>query len=273
MHWILVLVAIMVGCAGAPPHFEGGIREPLAIKHGRLLIAARLDGKPTILVVDTGASITSLSTAAARRLGVEGTHQTEINQKISAQLGMLRTLSIGVSEHADVPVVIVDLPNARDSNVKFDGILGLDVLARHDLVLDLSRRTFTLHPPGTFARMPITAQMQRIDISKVQHGLIMMQVTFGDHPPIPAFLDLGAPNSVVNNAAAKMLGARGPAFRPRDVRIGGAEITGRYFLVRDLSVFKYLGLSSQPAMLIGSDVFENRSLAIAFSDRVAYLSR
>jgi hypothetical protein len=273
MSRIAALLAVLAGCGGVPARFDGGIKEPLGIDGGRLLVSARLDGTPSVLVVDTAASITALSTITAQRLGVEATSSTHINQNIAAQIGMLRSLSIGVADHADVPVAIVDMPNARDSDVKFDGILGLDVLARHDLLLDLSSRTLALHPPGTFARTPITSQMDRVDIEHGPHGLILMEVTFGDRAPIPAILDLGAPNSVVNNAAAVMLGAKRPAFEPRDLRVGSVELDTRYILIRDLPLFERLGLNQRRAMLIGSDVFENRALAIAFSEGAAFVSR
>ncbi len=270
---MFTLTTLLVACSAVPPHFDGSMKESLAVEGGRLLVAAKLDGVRSILVVDTAASITSLSTQTAERVGVEAISNTEINQELSAQLGVLRSLSIGVSEHADLTVAIVDLPNAVDSEVKFDGVLGLDVLSRHDLLLDMPRRTFTFDPPGTFERTPARQSMQRVDISTGQYGLIMMEVTFGDHPPIPAILDLGAPSSVVNNAAAQMLGVPRPAFRPQDLRVGTVGLDVGYILVRDLPLFDRLGMANHPVMLIGSDVFENRSLAIAFRDRAAYVSR
>jgi hypothetical protein len=197
----------------------------------------------------------------------------EINGKISAPVGIVRSLSIGVADHADIQVAIIDMPNARGSAVEFDGILGLDVLARHDLVLELSNRTFALHPPGTLVRTQIASQMERIDIVNGPHGLIMMEAAFGNGSPIPAILDLGAPTSVVNNAAAVMIGAKRPAFQPEDLRVDGVELAAGYVLVRDLGLFQRLGLGRRPAMLLGSDVFENRSLAIAFRDGAAFVSR
>src|SRR5438067_7599517 len=130
-----LLMAAIAGCHGPPPQFAGGALAPLDIDGGRLVVSARLDGKPYRMVLDTGASITSISTEAARELGIEAVGDTQINDHIPAKLGVLHSLSIGVAEHADVTVVIVDMPNARDSAVAFQGILGLDVLAHHDIVL------------------------------------------------------------------------------------------------------------------------------------------
>ncbi len=274
MRWILSLLVVLVGCAG-PPRLDGGIREPMHVTKGRLLVSAKLSGQPIVFLVDTGASVTSLSTAAARRLGIHPLGPTDINGTLPAQHGIIKQLEIGAEQYDDVPVVIVDLPNARDSRVQFDGILGLDILTRHDLVLDLARRTISLHPIGTLARESIiTSQMERVGISHGHKGLILMQVQFDDHPPMPAFLDLGAPISVINVQAALMLGMHGPGHtRIHSMMIGNVDVRPRHMLVQNLPAFDILGLSKRPAMLIGSDVFEDRVLAIAFRDRVAFLSK
>jgi len=273
MRWILLLL-VLVSCGGAT-RLDGGIREPMHVTKGRLLVSAKLSGKPGVFVVDTGASITSLSTSAARRLGIAPLGPTDINGTLPAQIGIVKTLEIGAVQYDDVPVAIVDLPNAQGSRVHFDGVLGLDILKRHDLVLDLASRTISLHPPGTLARESIiTSRMERVGISHGHEGLILMQVQFDGHPPMPAFLDLGAPTSVLNVRAAKMLGLRGPGrTRIRSMMIGNVDVRPPHVLVENLSAFDLLGLAKRPAMLIGSDVFEDRVLAIAFRDRVAFVSK
>jgi hypothetical protein len=275
-HWrllFLLLIAAIAGCHGPVPQFAGGGLAPLDTDGGRLVVSARLDGKPYRMVLDTGASVTSISTAAARELGIKVVGTTQINDHIPAKLGVLRSLSIGVVEHADVTVVIVDMPNARDSAVAFQGILGLDVLSHHDVVLDFGRRTLALYPAGTPVLRRRDASMARIEFQRGSHGLLVFQIVFRGRPPIPAILDLGAPTSVINGAAAAALGVRRPAFRPPPLELGGVELGTPYMLIRDLPVFARFGLADRPAILLGSDVFKDRALVIAYRDRVAFLSR
>ncbi len=272
MRYILALVAV-VACQGPPPQFAGGALAPLDIEGGRLLVSAKLDGQQRTMVLDTGASITSISTATAAELGVEIKGEMAINDHLTAKLGVLKSLSIGLAEHADVTVAIVDLPNARDSAVKFDGIIGLDVLARHDVVLDFNHRTIALYPPGTTVMNTRGPTMARIELQHGSHGLMMFDVTFGNHAPIPAILDLGAPTSVINGPAAAALGVKRPAFRPPPLDVGGVALGTKYMLIRDLPTFQRFGLADRPAVLLGSDVFKGKALVIAYRDRIAFLSR
>ncbi len=269
----MILVLVLAACGGAPPRFSGGVLAPLEIRGERLLVSVKIDGKPRVMVLDTGASITAISTATARDLGIAVESTTQINGHLSAGVGTIKSLEIGLADHENVKVAIVDMPNARDSSVHFDGILGLDVLATHDLVLDFRRSTLALYPSGAMMDHDLLPEMTRIALQRGSHGLMMLDVTIGNQPPMTAMLDLGAPITVVNQAAADQLGITQPMFRAPSVSVGNVQLARRAMLVRDLPVFERAGLSHQPAVLLGSDVFARRSLVISVRDRVAMLSR
>lgn len=272
MHRLIVFLLI-AACHGAPPRFAGGTLTPLEIRGDRLLVTAQINGKSRVMVVDTGASITSISTATARGLGIQSDSTTQINGHITAGIGVIKSLSIGLSEHENVEVAIVDMPNARDSAVAFDGILGLDVLARHDMVLDFRNQTLALYPSGAMVDHDLLPEMARVALQRDSNGLMSLDVTIGDHPPIRAMLDLGAPITVVNHAAAKLLGINRPLFRVRSMTVANVPLARRTMMVRDLPAFERAGLGDQPAILLGSDVFADRSLVIGYRDRMAMVSR
>ncbi len=272
MHRLIVLLVI-AACSGAPPRFSGGALAPLEIRGERLLVTAKIDGQSRVMVLDTGASITSLSTVAARELGIQSEGVARINDQIDAGLGVIKKLSIGLADHANVQVAIVDMPNARDSAIKFDGILGLDVLGRHDLVIDFRSSTVALYPSGAILQHALMPEMARIALSRNAHGLMMLDVKIGDHPPILAMLDLGAPITVINPAAAKLLGVTRPMFRVPSMTVGNVELARRTMLVKDLPAFERAGIADRPAILLGSDMFANRALVIGYRDHVAMLSR
>lgn len=246
---------------------------PLEIRGDRLLVTVRIDGKPRVMVLDTGASITAISTRTARELGIQSATTMSINGDIQAGVGLVRSLSIGLADHRNVEVAIVDLPNARNSSVPFDGILGLDILTRHDLVLDFRDRTIALYPPGAIVENSLWPGMAKVALERDSRGLMRLDVKIDDHPPIRALLDLGAPITVINRASAKLLGVSRPMFQVASMTVGNVELARRTLLVRDLPVFERAGLADQPAILLGSDVFEDRALLIGYRDRIAMLSR
>lgn len=268
----LILVLAIAACSSTPPRFSGGALAPLEIKGERLLVSTMMEGQPRVMVLDTGASITSISTATARGLGIQSDGVARINDHITAGLGTIKKLSIGLAEHANVPVAIVDMPNARDSSVPFDGILGLDVLGSHDLVIDFRRSTVALYPSGAILQNALMPDMARVALSRNADGLMMLDVTIGGQP-IQAMLDLGAPITVVNPAAAKLLGVSRPMFKVRSMTVGNVQLARRTMLVKDLPAFARAGIADRPAILLGSDMFANRALVIGYRDRVAMLSR
>lgn len=271
--FVLAIAVAAASCQASAPRFAGGALSPIAIEGDRVLVTAHIDGKPRVMVIDTAASITSLSTTAARELGISFDGFTRINDTVHAGLGTVKSLSVGLADHANVQVAIVDMPNARDSAVKFDGILGLDILGNHDVVLDFKRRTLALYPAGAIVQNRLMPGMARVDLQRGSYGLMTLDVQIGNKaPPIRAILDLGAPTTVINRAAAYMLDVRKPIFRPRSIAVGGVDLARRAMVVRDLPVFARFGLANRPALLLGSDVFQDRSLVIGFRDRVAMLS-
>ncbi len=269
----LILFLLIAACHGAPPRFSGGVLSPLQIHGDRLLVVAKIDGHPRVMVVDTGASITSISTATARELGIQVDAKTQINGHIPAGVGVIKSLSIGLADHENVEVAIVDMPNARNSSVQFDGILGLDVLARHDLVLDFRNKTLALYPSGAIMKNELMHEMAWLPLQRDSHGLMSLDVTIGDHPPIRAMLDLGAPITVINQAAANVLGISRPLFQVGSMTVANVQLARRTMLVKNLPAFKRAGLADRPAILLGSDMFANRSLVIGYRDRMAMLSR
>src|SRR5262249_45215994 len=147
------------------------------------------------------------------------------------------------------------------------GVLGLDVLARHDIVVDFADSEFGVYPAGMVA----SSGRDLVRLAYGANGLIIMPVVLGERTTVPAMLDLGAPVSVLNSSAAMLKGAR------RDgtnivARTGDTTLGPVHMLVSDIGTFKRLGLAHRPAIVLGTDVFEDRVLAISYRDRVAFVS-
>jgi clan AA aspartic protease (TIGR02281 family) len=90
------------------------------------------------LLVDTGASLSTLTAAAAARLGAVDTggrvDLVTAGGRVDAAVHVLPTLRVGGAELHDVRVAIVEL-----DGIAADGLLGSDVLMRRSLRIDPER--------------------------------------------------------------------------------------------------------------------------------------
>ncbi len=266
--WVLFVVAAaacarVVPASMPPPR---GASEKLDIaRSGHLLVTAKLDGRPYVFVLDTGASITAVSAATARELGLATDGSMQINDSIVAPLGTVHSLALSGVEHADVPVAIVDLPDALEVGAR--GVIGLDVLARDDIVVDLAGAEFGVYPAGTIAH----SGRDLLPLAYGAHGLILLDVVLGGTTTVPAMLDLGSPVSMLNSSAAMLMAAKSNII-PIAARTENTALQPVDMLVSDRGTFARLGLAHRPALVLGTDVFEGRVLAISYRDRVAFVA-
>lgn len=268
--WMFVLFAVGACSRNVPRSTPppGGASQKLQLaSSGHLLVTAHIDDRSYSLVLDTGANVTSVSTRAARELGIEHTGTMTINDTIIAPTGTVGSFALSGVEHENVPIVIVDMPDALATGA--EGILGLDLLAQHDIVVDLAIEEFGVYPAGALASSPTDDHLK---IAYGANGLILLDVTLDQTSTIPAMLDLGATVSVLNRFAGALVGVRAGSTRMA-ARTGGVELAPVRALVRDTSTFARLGLQHTPAVVLGNDVFEDRRLVISYRDQVAHVSR
>lgn len=103
-----------------------------------------VNGLPREFIVDTGASITAISSSLARDLGLalDGP-RVEVrtaNGRTSAVRARLVSLDLGTLRLRNVPTLVID---GLDG---YAGLLGLDILARFDVDIDAARSELRLHP-------------------------------------------------------------------------------------------------------------------------------
>lgn len=266
----MVLVVAFVACGPLPPRYPGGTVTPIELTAERWLVRGAIDGRPVTLVLDTGASITSLTTAAARRLSLAPREVTTINGELPAGIATLDRLDLGGTRHERVRVAIVDMPHAADLGDRVDGIVGLDVLGQHDFVFDFVRGTLALYPPGALAQAPVPRGMTRVPFRRARHGVIELPATLDGYGPYPAVLDLGSEYNLLS-VEAQMRRAAGGRTPTRGVRIGSADLPGRVFPVEP-QMFVRLGYAGRAALVLGNVAFDRRVIAIAYRDQLAFIS-
>ena len=118
---------------------------------GVLLVPVRVQGRDFDLLVDTGAAYTALSKDVIALLAMPSDPRRTVNI-VSIHGGILRVpvvtiteLRIGGLRIANVTAVVLDLSPA----LKFDGILGMNVLQQFRVTVETDTETLVLRPKGS----------------------------------------------------------------------------------------------------------------------------
>ena len=293
------LLALLSACAAPAPGSDEAcgftrVGEFLLTNQlGLPMITIALDGKATRLVLDTGASITTLTQSAAKRLDLRGA-------------GVIRIKAQGIGGNSDATaaspnsfvVAGVSLPERIVMVMPFDlrgfgdpppdGLLGTDVLAQFDVELDFKSGTGALYRPRNcpagkpawtvpFSTLPVIPESPsgRIQIATELNGR-----------RLAAMLDTGATSTIVDIRTAHRLGISDDDLaRDRVAQVNGAaaeaakvhihtfdtlRIGGEVFFKTALGVVEMPHSSGD--MLIGMNYLKGRKLWLSLSSRRIYLS-
>jgi hypothetical protein len=158
---------------------------PLDVTSGVPLLRVELTaGQAAWFVVDTAATGTTLSTALAARLGLRPSGTTGVRtltgdaQVATVAVDGLVLPGIGIAHR--LVAAVHDLSAVRRVAPRAEGILGQDVLARYDYLLDFARSRLVVgafEPSGDGVRLPLSWSAGRpvvsIDGRRGSHGLVL----------------------------------------------------------------------------------------------------
>ena len=253
------------------PRTRGPCRR--ATSKAEFSIQVRVDGKgPFGFIVDSGAECSVIASELADTLALprgKSVQLRDIIRSIPAETVRVDELAVGGARlrRAELPIVPRNWIGA-------DGILGLDVIDGHKLVLDFARSAMTLGDPR-----PVSILYRRPEEAIIKaggaHGKLTAIDCFVDGVTVAAFLDTGAEVSVGNTRLLNSLASHRP-FNPGDevVRISGVtggvldchvvtlshltlpelEFQDCPIAIADLQIFDIWGLSKRPALFIGMDL-------------------
>jgi predicted aspartyl protease len=259
----------LFSCASTRPPRLTGVAEVRLERNLLLLeVPAAIDGRAYKLIVDTGASVTSLTEKTAKDLAVLRDGRTTINGGQDAATGTIARLTLAGLELRDLRVAVVSLPSADKMTLGYAGILGLDVLGRYDTVIDLTRFTLTLMHAGAAARVKTDA-LAMVPMRVSRDGQVVIDVTIAGRT-VPAVVDTGATHSIM---APATLPGRDADRVTEEVRAGDVDFGMRTFIVGTHPAFARLGFAGRPVLLLGVDALRGRQLVLAYRDRRLYLSR
>ncbi len=239
-------------------------RVPLAIAQHRLLVPARIGGRAVRLALDTGAMRTVLTDRAALRLGLDadyamaaalkgvgGAASATVSAPVALSLGGVtlgrRRLLFGLAKSAFGPP-------ARWRHGVPDGLLGLDVLSRFRVDLDIPRLRLSLYRrhPCPDALPPWCRPCLAVPRLPAADPLLHVAVALNGGR-LDGVLDTGAMISVTTTAALRRAGIAGLALGrdPAIMGLGatGARGSGRLHRFRRLALGPGLSLSPYVVVL------------------------
>jgi hypothetical protein len=157
----------------------------------RIVLSGRINGVETPMILDSGAGVTTLDTAFARKLGLTG------GQKIAAQgvggsqdaeLFQDVTIEAGDLRLSGATVVAIDLTQvAKAIGRPMPVVLGRELFVNSVVSLDFDQGTLTLAPPAGFV-----PPAGGTEVKLKRDGTIhTMPISIGGLPPVDAAFDLG----------------------------------------------------------------------------------
>ena len=262
------------GVAPPPPSTDVLFASPTRLDHiGRIVAPVMINGQgPFRLIVDTGASLSTVSPQLAETLGLV----PAANRRLHVN---------GVTGAAEVPSVLIHSLQAGDLVIQemlvpvvwaplmagADGILGAAGLKRERITVDfrhnrviISRSQGGDTPPG-FGRVPA---------QRLAGGLLVVAARVGG-VRVQAVIDTGSERTIANKSLWDALAWRrrkGDVARVTDVygataevasgqvdvaptiELGSIKVSNLTVVYGDFHIFDVWGLKSRPALIVGMDV-------------------
>lgn len=257
---------------------------------GLPLVTATINGRPSRLILDTGAESSIISIAAAQRLHVTSKFDfaramSGIGQTVGTGDARLDSMSLGGAT-LSYPRVLVGPIALNMRGVAPDGLLGASQLADYDLDLDLPSRRLdlydrtdcpTLSPPWP-GRVSVVETTRSLSL----HPFFPVVVNGHD---LAASLDSGAQRTVIAASAARGAGI-GPESRVPGSEISahgaaGESLPAELHTLRDMRVgdvpirtpviVTALTLAHDIDALLGADFLQSHRVWLSYGSRRLFI--
>jgi len=258
---------------------------------GRIVAPVMINGKgPFRLVLDTGASHSTISPALADSLGL--TPEAEPGMWVNGITGtaLLPSVSIDRLEVGHLAVENSRMPVVWGSVMaNTDGILGVASFKTERLFVDFKWNRVSIIEGGHRAA---PRGFQRIPFKRLDDGLIVVAARVGS-VPVKAVIDTGAQRTLGNIALRDALRTdrgRGKLLlvtnvygattesKPGEVHVvpsvalASTTLSNVAVVYGDFHIFDVWKMTSEPALIVGMDVLGSvRALAIDFQRSELYI--
>ena len=163
-----------------------------AVAGGFLLVPVTLNGAgPFEFLLDTGATITMIEPALARRLDLSLGERESLADVASEHVGRrsrLRSLTIGSTTIVDSDVVVASLGDVKTLDARVQGVLGNDVLGRGSFLLSHLQARLEFDGDGKLAER---VRGTRMPLHQTGGRFLVEGEIPGIHRPLSFVLDSG----------------------------------------------------------------------------------
>jgi predicted aspartyl protease len=278
MWRLLPALLLLAACSNAD---SGPCRlQPVAdlaatLDNNRLEVTGQVNGADTVLLIDTGAERTLLTTATVNALQLPRS-QRSVTRLIGvggavSNADAFADLQLGDADRRQ-RLAVADIP-------RLGGVIGGDVLSDYDLELDLPHRRVRLwHASGCGAAdLPWTGPRATIPVQVTAGNRIRLPVTI-DGQTLEALLDSGANRNLLQAEAARRAGVSqaalaadgtaiargidGGAIALHMHRFGAMTVGGLRIDRPEIGVADFQIQSAD--MLLGADYLRSRRVWIAY---------
>jgi predicted aspartyl protease len=245
----------------------------------RMTVATMIDGKgPYQFLIDTGAERTVISAELARRLELGQGRRARLHSMTGET--QVATVVIPKLQVSRKPVHTIHAPALKQAHIGAAGMLGIDSLQSQRITFDFERQKMTIVP----SRMaePAVERDTIVVTARSRLGRLVLVDARLDGQKLKVVLDTGSEVTVGNEALRRKLirkkrmgktqpiglisvtGGRIDAdyTQVKHVRLGGVMINNLPVAFAEVHPFRQLGLSDEPALLLGMD-------ALRLFDRVS----
>lgn len=248
----------------------------------RMAVRVNVGGlRDPLFVIDTGAERTAISDRLAAELNLRPGPPVLVHGITAAE--MVQTVELPRLDFSGRRFANLTPPVFPYAVLGAHGLLGLDVLSRFRLTLELRRRQVTLAPSGPdvverglafsgkASRTPVVTDNST---NSGRFGQLILTNVQVDGVPAVAFVDSGAQYSIANLALMRAMDARIGSATRQSIRVYGVigqsmtvdvgaasslmlarrDLGATPLLFGDLHAFRALGLIERPALLLGADI-------------------
>lgn len=264
-----------------PP--ELAVPDPASMGLGeltnRLTVPVSVGEKgPFPFIIDTGAERSVMSRELAERLGLDPGPSARLFDFTGAS--MVDTVRVPSLSAGKLNTVDMTAPLLAAANIGAPGMLGIDALQGHKVVIDFDRNSMTVAPVTKHSKGDIVVSAEG------RTGQLIVTKARFNGKPIAVIIDTGTWVSVGNSKMRALAGSSPRVLGPITVRsVTGRSFNADYVAVDEVKVgdvrfdnfglafadvppFERFGLKDQPALILGmSSLRLFRRVEIDFANR------
>ncbi len=262
--------------AAAQDELIPGFVQDISIdRSDRMTVPVSINGSQTYpFIVDTGAERTVIANDLAKTLKLEQGPQLKlatITGTAYADSYMIENLVMNT-----INVEMIEAPGLDRQNLGAYGLLGIDSLEEHKVLLDFKNSKMDVLPSRRKSGLGKVERGMIVVTAKRKAGRMILSNAEVGGVRVDIILDTGAQSSMGNYALRDKLRKRDMRFdyvpvlmrsvtgdiltgdftQVRDIAIGGVTISDLPVTFADNYAFKALGLEKKPAILLGMDAMK-----------------